>query len=82
MALVDLAQLAELPGIVQTLLERVRELESRLVVAERRPMTVKQAAAALGVSEKTVRRQIDAGKLQHQRTGARVVVYLPALASR
>jgi excisionase family DNA binding protein len=78
MFLVDLAQLAELPGMVQALQDRVRELESRLVVAERRPMTVKQAAAALGVSEKTVRRQCDAGKLPHRRIGSRITVYPPS----
>lgn len=51
-------------------------IESRLTAAEQRPMTVKQAAAVLGVSEKTVRRHADAGKLQHRRIGARITIYL------
>jgi excisionase family DNA binding protein len=77
MSTVDLVQLAALPDIVQQLQARVEGLEQRLTVAERRPYSVADAARALGVSEKTIRRRIAMGKIQHQRTGARVVVYLP-----
>jgi excisionase family DNA binding protein len=76
MSTVDLVQLAALPEVVEQLQTRISELEERLTLAERRPYSVAQAAKALGVCEKTVRRRIDAGELQHQRTGARVVVYL------
>jgi excisionase family DNA binding protein len=76
MSTVDLAQLAALPDVVEQLQNRISELEERLTLAERRPYSVAEAAKALGVCEKTVRRRIDAGELQHQRTGARVVVYL------
>ena len=79
MSTVDLAQLAALPEVVEELQTRISELEERLTLAERRPYSVAQAAKALGVCEKTVRRRIDAGELQHQRTGARVVVYLRAV---
>lgn len=76
MSTVDLAQLAALPEVVEQLQTRISELEERLTLAERRPYSVAEAAKALGVCEKTVRRRIDAGELQHQRTGSRVVVYL------
>jgi excisionase family DNA binding protein len=76
MSAVDLAELAALPVVVEQLQTRVRELEQRLTIAERRPFSVAEAAKALGVCQKTVRRRIDAGELQHQRTGTRVVVYL------
>ena len=75
-SVVDLSQLAELPGIVQALQVRVQELERRLVVAERKAYSVNDAAKALGVSAKTVRRRITAGELQHKWTGKRVAVYL------
>lgn len=69
-------QLQQLPGVVARLQERVAELEDRLVVAERRPLTVAQAAEALGVAQRTIRRRIRAGTIQHRRTGRRVAVYL------
>jgi excisionase family DNA binding protein len=77
MSTIDLAQLAALPDVVDQLQERIEELEQRLTVAERRPFAVAEAAKALGVSEKTIRRRIERGEIQHQRTGSRIVVYLP-----
>jgi len=75
--LVNIEALGALPDVVQDLQRRVAELEGRLTVAERKPLSVVDAAAALGVSTKTIRRRIAAGEIQHARTGARVVVYLP-----
>lgn len=77
MSLVNLEALGALPDVVEDLQRRVAELEGRLTVAERKPVTVAAAAAALGVSTKTIRRRIAAGEIQHARTGSRVVVYLP-----
>ena len=73
---VDLAELAALPGLVRQLQAQVAELEARLTVAERRPYTVQQAADALGVNPKTIRRRCAAGEMRHERVGTRVVVYL------
>lgn len=77
MSTIDLAQLATLPSVVDELQARIEQLEVRIAVAERRPYSVADAAKALGVSEKTIRRRIERGEIQHQRTGSRVVVYLP-----
>lgn len=76
MSTIDLAQLATLPSVVDELQARIQELEVRITVAERRPHSVADAAKALGVSQKTIRRRIERGEIQHQRTGSRVVVYL------
>jgi excisionase family DNA binding protein len=73
---VDLEQLASLPALVQQLQAEVDELRRRLTVAERRPYTVDEAARALGVDPKTIRRRCERGEMQHQRVGRRVVVYL------
>ena len=78
----SLEALGALPDIVEDLQRRVTELEGRLTVAERKPLSVADAAAALGVSTKTIRRRIAAGEIQHARTGARVVVYLPPDAQK
>lgn len=69
-------ELQGLPAQMAEMRERITYLEDRLAIAERSPLTVAQAAQALGVTEKTVRRQIAAGKIQHRRTGSRVSVYL------
>jgi excisionase family DNA binding protein len=73
---IDLGALASLPAVVEQLRARLEELEERLAVAERRPYTVTEAARALGVSEKTIRRRIEAGQIRHAWTGRRVSVYL------
>jgi len=73
---IDLADLAALPALVTELRIRIETLEGRLTVAERRPYTVAQAAGALGVSEKTIRRRVAAGSLKVARTGSRIAIYL------
>lgn len=82
MSTIDLAQLATLPSVVDELQTRIEQLELRITVAERRPYAVAEAAKALGVSQKTIRRRIERGEIQHQRTGSRIVVYLPRGTSR
>jgi excisionase family DNA binding protein len=68
--------LADLPRVVAELQARIETLESRLTVAERRPYTVAQAAEALGVSQKTIRRRVTEGSLKVVRTGSRIAIYL------
>lgn len=71
-----LGDIAEDHQTLQALKREVEEMRAILATFGRRGMTVKQAAEAEGVSEKTIRRQIDAGELQHRRHGSRIVVYL------
>jgi excisionase family DNA binding protein len=73
---IDLAELAQLPSVVAELHARVETLEGRLALAERRPFTVAQAAQALGVSQKTIRRRVADGALKVVRTGSRIAIYL------
>ncbi|MEO8214951.1 MAG: excisionase family DNA-binding protein [Myxococcales bacterium] len=54
----------------------VLELQVRVARLEARPLTVAQAAEQLGVTQKTIRRRIEAGTLASSRTGRRVVVHL------
>jgi excisionase family DNA binding protein len=68
--------LADLPRVVAELQARIETLEGRLTVAERRPYSVAEAAAALGVSEKTIRRRVTDGGLKVVRTGSRIAIYL------
>jgi hypothetical protein len=69
---VDLTQLADLPRVIQHLQERVQKLEVRLTVAERRPLIVAEAARALEVHPRTVRRMCARGELQQPRGLVRV----------
>lgn len=71
-----LTQLADLPRIVAELQAKIETLETRLTLAERRPFTVAQASAALGVSQKTIRRRVADGSLRVVRTGSRIAIYL------
>ena len=68
--------LADLPRVVVELQARIETLEGRLTVAERRPYSVAEAAEALGVSEKTIRRRVVDGGLKVVRTGSRIAIYL------
>jgi excisionase family DNA binding protein len=68
--------LADLPRVVAELQARLETLEGRLTVAERRPYSVADAAAALGVSQKTIRRRVADGSLRTVRTGSRIAIYL------
>jgi excisionase family DNA binding protein len=68
--------LADLPRVVVELQTRLTNLETRLTLAERRPYSVAEAARALGVSQKTIRRRVADGGLKVVRTGARIAIYL------
>jgi excisionase family DNA binding protein len=68
--------LADLPRVVVELQTRVTDLEMRLTLAERRPYSVAEAARALGVSQKTIRRRVADGSLKVIRTGSRIAIYL------
>ena len=74
-----LADLEDMPSMFAKLKLEVDEIRAELIKSQGQGMTVAQAAVALACSEKTVRRRIASGELQHRRigpSGSRVVVYL------
>jgi excisionase family DNA binding protein len=76
MSAVDLAELAALPAVVADLQARICDLEKRLIVVEHRGLSVREAAERRGCCEKTIRRQIEDGEIEHRWTGGRVAVFL------
>lgn len=72
----DLQRLAALPAVVDSLMEKVRQLETRLNQTAAQGLTVEQAAKLRGVHPATIRRLCKEGHLKHTRTGRRITVYL------
>lgn len=67
-----LEQLAALPATVERLAARVAELEAKLqhAVAADELITVEQAAAEIGVSEQSIYKSLQRGRLRRYTVGA------------
>lgn len=69
--------LLDLPAVVAELRQEVAELKAEVAQLRARPVSVREAAAQLGLSEPTIRRDIRKGKLKSVRHGTAVRVVLP-----
>jgi excisionase family DNA binding protein len=57
--------------------EQEIEREKRATTPTKRPLTIKEAADKIGVSEKTIRRWCKAGKMRHTQNDIGGVILIP-----